>query len=42
MNLKKPKFWDYQNPNFYAYLLSPLAFIVNQFNYFKKIKYADQ
>ena len=38
MNLKKPKFWDQKNPNFYAYLLSPLAFIVNQFNYFKNKK----
>ncbi len=29
MNLKKPKFWDYKKPNLAAYLLSPIAFIVN-------------
>ncbi len=29
MNLKKPKFWDYKKPNYYAYLLFPLAFLVN-------------
>ena len=29
MNLKKPKFWDYKKPNLAAYLLSPVAFIVN-------------
>ena len=36
MNLKKPKFWDYKKPNIYAYLLSPLAFIVKIINFIKK------
>ena len=33
MNLKKPKFWDYKEPNIYAYLLLPLTFLVKIFNY---------
>jgi len=28
MNLKKPKFWDYKKPNIFAYLLSPIAFLL--------------
>ncbi len=28
MNLKKPKFWDYKRPNIFAYLLSPIALLV--------------
>ena len=28
MNLKKPKFWDYKKPNFIAYLLFPIAFLI--------------
>lgn len=28
MNLKKPKFWDYKQPNICAYLLMPLAFLI--------------
>ena len=28
MNLKKPKFWDYEKPNLYAYLLFPISIIV--------------
>ena len=37
MNLKKPKFWDYKKPNFYAYLLSPIAFLIKIINtLFKK------
>ncbi len=35
MNLKKPKFWDYNKPNIYAYLLYPLTFLVNLINKFK-------
>ena len=31
MKLKKPKFWDLKNPNIYAYLLIPLAFLVRCF-----------
>ena len=29
MKLKKPRFWDYKNPNFYAYLLLPFSKIVD-------------
>ena len=29
MNIKKPKFWDYKKPNIYAYLLLPIALILN-------------
>ena len=37
MNLKKPKFWDYKKPNLYAYLLSPIAFLIKIINtLFKK------
>ena len=31
MNLKKPKFWDYKKPNIIAYLLSPIAFLIQIF-----------
>ena len=29
MNLKKPKFWDYKQPNLFAYLLFPIALFVS-------------
>ena len=29
MKLKKPKFWDYNKPNFYSYLLLPFSIISN-------------
>ena len=29
MNLKKPKFWDNKKPNFNAYLLFPIALLIN-------------
>ena len=29
MNLKKPKFWDNKKPNFNAYLLFPIAILIN-------------
>ena len=35
MNFKKPKFWDYKKPNIYAYLLFPIALILQLF---QKIK----
>jgi len=35
MKLKKPKFWDYKNPNIYAYLLYPLSFLINLINQIK-------
>tara|TARA_A100001234_G_scaffold79844_1_gene70604 strand:- start:495 stop:1421 length:927 start_codon:yes stop_codon:yes gene_type:complete len=31
MNLKKPKFWDYKKPNIIAYLLLPIAFLIQIF-----------
>ena len=34
MKLKKPKFWDYKKPNIYAYLLYPLTFLFELFNFF--------
>ena len=35
MNLKKPKFWDYKQPNLYAYLLLPIASLVKMFSLIK-------
>ena len=31
MNLKKPKFWDYKKPNIVAYILTPIALLINIF-----------
>ena len=36
MNLKKPKFWDYQKPNIIAYLLLPITFLVKAIGTFIK------
>ena len=36
MKLKKPNFWDYKKPNLIAYLLLPLSFLVQIFNFFKE------
>ena len=36
MNLKKPKFWDYKNPNIFAYLFLPLAYLVQFFKILQK------
>ncbi len=36
MNLKKPKFWDYKKPNFLAYILYPLSYLVKIANNFSK------
>ncbi len=36
MNLKKPKFWDYQKPNIIAYLLLPITFLVKAYSAFVK------
>jgi len=39
MNLKKPKFWDYKQPNIIAYFLYPFALLIeilNSFNFTKK------
>ena len=35
MNLKKPKFWDYNRPNIYAYLLYPFTFLIKFIKIFK-------
>ena len=35
MNLKKPKFWDYNRPNIYAYILYPFTFLIKFINIFK-------
>lgn len=35
MNLKKPKFWNYEKPNLLAYLLLPIAFFLQLINLFK-------
>ena len=36
MRVKKPKFWDYNKPNFLSYLLLPLTFPIIINNFFKK------
>ena len=38
MNLKKPKFWNNKKPNIIAYILSPLAFLIQFIRSKKKIK----
>ena len=38
MKLKKPKFWDYKNPNFLSYLLLPLTFPIIINNFFLNLK----
>ncbi len=37
MRFKKPKFWDYEKPNFFSYLLLPLSLILKILNYFKTL-----
>ena len=34
MNLKKPKFWDFKEPNLIAYILLPFAFLLQHLNNF--------
>ncbi len=36
MNIKKPNFWDQKTPNLFAYLLLPVALIIQLFNFLKK------
>ena len=36
MILKKPKFWDYNKPNIFAYILSPIAYLIKLINFFLK------
>ena len=42
MNLKKPKFWDYNKPNVLAYLLFPLAILLQTFVSFTKNNKKDK
>ena len=35
MNIKKPKFWDFEKPNIYAYILLPIALILQSLKIFK-------
>ena len=37
MNLKKPKFWNYNKPNIFAYLLFPFSILITLVNFLKKI-----
>jgi len=37
MNLKKPKFWNYNKPNIFAYLLFPFSILVTLINFLKRI-----
>ena len=37
MNLKKPKFWDYQKPNIISYLLLPITFLIKAVSAFVKM-----
>ena len=38
MNLKKPKFWDYNRPNSLAYILYPIAILIKLINSFNTNK----
>ena len=35
MKFKKPKFWDYEEPNVSAYLFWPISIVIKLINYFK-------
>lgn len=35
MHLKKPKFWDYKEPNIYSYILWPLSILIKIINSFR-------
>ena len=37
MKFKKPKFWDQKKPNFYAYSLVPISYLIKLIRSFKKI-----
>ncbi len=39
MNLKKPKFWDYNRPNIFAYFLYPITFLIKFLIYLSKKKH---
>ncbi len=38
MNLKKPKFWNHNKPNIYAYFLYPISILIQLINFFKQKK----
>ena len=38
MKLKKPKFWDFEKPNFISYLLSPLTLPIRINNLYLKYR----
>ena len=38
MNLKKPKFWDYNQPNVLAYFLYPLALFIKFLSFLDRKK----
>ena len=37
MKFKKPKFWDYEKPNFFSYFLLPISFLLLILNYLRTI-----
>ena len=37
MKFKKPKFWDYEKPNFFSYFLLPISFLLLILNYFRAV-----
>jgi tetraacyldisaccharide 4'-kinase len=39
MKLKKPKFWDYNKPSLFSYLLLPFTILIKVNNFFNQIKY---
>ena len=39
MKFKKPKFWDYEKPNFFSYFLLPISFLLLIFNYFRTVTF---
>ncbi len=39
MKLKKPKFWDYNKPSLFSYLLLPFTVLIKVNNFFNQIKY---
>ena len=41
MNLKKPNFWDYKRPNILAYILFPIAFLIQKLKIFKTKTYSN-
>ena len=41
MNLKKPNFWDYKRPNIIAYILFPIAFLIQILKFFKTKNYSN-